>query len=358
MKVLIEQDSQPTGNIIYLKSIVDGDGNSVKIYLHNDNLVLHHGPSGITLQFSPAECLTFAGILMSHAHRIMLDLTEQDLPDKSPIGQYDMVLVRGGTFSMGDQFGEGYGDETPVHSVTLSDYYMGKYPVTFDEYDEFCAATGREKPDDNDWGSGRRPVINVDWYDAVEYCNWRSQKENLGAVYSIDKSRKDPNNQHSKDTKKWTVVANYDAKGYRLPTEAEWEYAAREGGKKVRFGNGKDIADPKEINFYEDVPPPYSIKGLDHSKTVEVGSLNSPNALGLYDMSGNVCEWCGDWYGEQYYADSAGARNPFGPDSGKFRVLRGGSWYYLPETCRVTSRHWFGPGFQFFAFGFRVARGC
>ncbi len=269
-----------------------------------------------------------------------------------------MVLVRGSTFTMGDQFEEGSSDENPTHSVTLSDFYIGKNEVTFEEFDAFCSATGREKPSDSDWGRGQRPVINVDWYDAVEYCTWLSQKQNLMPAYTIDKTRQDPNNSNTDDTKRWTVTSNWEAKGYRLPTEAEWEYAAREGGKKVRFGNGKDVADPKEINFDGDSnPQAYSIKGIDRAQTVAVGSLNSPNALGLHDMSGNVWEWCSDWYGDKYYAESGGTRNPSGPISGQYRVLRGGSWNRYPRDRRVADRGRIYPAYRNFTFGFRVARG-
>lgn len=265
----------------------------------------------------------------------------------------NMALVRGGTYMMG---GGGYTDEKP-HSVTLSDFYIGKFEVTFEEYDAFCNATGREKPEDSDWGRGRRPVINVDWYDAVEYCNWRSQQENLAPVYSIDKSRKDPNNLDSNDDEKWTIFVNSTAKGYRLPTEAEWEYAAREGGKKVRFGNGRDIINPSEINFDASASHKneYSVVGDCREKTVPVDDL-SANSLGLKHMSGNVWEWCSDWYVEKYYSESGVARNPDGPISGSSRVVRGGSFEDEPFACQATYRFnwmpWNGANF----IGFRVVR--
>ncbi len=255
----------------------------------------------------------------------------------------DMVLVKGGTFEMGNVMGDNVlfeFDEERVHSVTLSDFLIGKYAVTFEEYDAFCTATGKEKPDDVGWGRGRRPVINVSWEDAVAYCNWRSEKEGLTKVYTISGS---------------TVTANWQANGYRLPTEAEWEYAAREGGKKVRFGNGKDIADPKEVNFdgsakYKE---PYSVVGEFRGKTVPVGSLNSPNALGLHDMSGNVWEWCWDWYGDY---PAAAQTNPKGPNTGSFRVYRGGSRGSDPASVRVAYRNYVTPVYRINFLGFRLAR--
>lgn len=251
-----------------------------------------------------------------------------------------MLLVPGGTFEMGDVFDDGDAWEKPVHTVTLSDFYIGKTEVTFAEYDIFCSATGRKKPSDAGWGRGKRPVINVSWYDAVAYCNWLSERQKLKKVYTISKD---------------TVTADWSADGYRLPTEAEWEYAARSGGKRVRFGNGKDVADPSEINFAGSAPKTnYSRMGVFREKTVPVGSFQ-PNDLGLHDMTGNVWEWCWDWLGENYYTKSA-SDNPNGPSSGYRRVLRGGSWGNPPDNVRVAYRNGRDPSSGDFDYGFRIAR--
>jgi len=259
---------------------------------------------------------------------------------RTPAAPEFMVLVRGGTFEMGDVLGDGFDYDKPVHTVTLSDFYLGKTEVTFDEYDAYCTATGRDKPSDSGWGRGKRPAINVSWLDAVAYCNWLSERQGLKKVYTISGS---------------TVTADWSADGYRLPTEAEWEYAARGGGKRVRFGNGKDVADPAEINFdgSASYKTTYSRTGEHRSKTVPVGSLNSPNALGLHDMSGNVFEWCWDWYGT--YPTRA-ETNPTGPGSGSSRVVRGGSWTIGPAGVRVASRSSRAPAFRVPAIGFRLAR--
>jgi len=251
-----------------------------------------------------------------------------------------MVSIPGGTFQMGDVMGDKEQDYETVHSVTVSGFQLGAYEVTFEEYEVFCTATGKEKPSDSGWGRGRRPVINVSWEDVVAYCNWLSTQHGYQPVYTISGS---------------TVTANWNANGYRLPTEAEWEYAAREGGKKVRFGNGKDIADPKEINFdgSASYKKPYSVVGEYRKKTVPVGSLNSPNALGLHDMSGNVWEWCWDWYGS--YPTGA-QNNPKGADSGASRVLRGGGWLGNPRYCRAADRSHGTPTFRDYFIGFRLAR--
>lgn len=265
-----------------------------------------------------------------------------------------MVLVQGGTFQMGDALGDKERDDETVHSVTVSSFLLAKNELTFDEYDAFCKATGRELPSDSGWGRGKRPVINVDWYDAVEYCNWRSGQEGLQAVYTINKNSKDSQNSSANDSKKWLVTTNRTANGYRLPTEAEWEYAARAGGKKVRFGNGKDTADPKEINF--DASSAYkwpnSISGEYRQKTLPVGSF-FPNGLGLFDMSGNIKEWCGDWYGA--YPNSA-SNDPQGVLEGSNRVIRGGSWNYQPPSLRIANRYSFTPKLYSNSLGFRLAR--
>ncbi len=280
---------------------------------------------------------------------------------KTPPAHPDLVRVKGGTFDMGDLLGDGGNSEKPVHKVTLSDFYLSKYAVTFEEYDAFCDATGRKRVSDNNWGRGKRPVINVNWYDAVEYCNWRSQQENLQPVYNIEKRLIDPNNQNKADadSKRWYIQADWTATGYRLPTEAEWEYAAREGGKKVRFGTGKDIASPIEMNFdaRESYKQPYSIAGVYEGKTLPVGNFQ-PNALRLHEMSGNVWEWCWDWYGEDYYAEKGNNDNPRGSAQGQYRVVRGGSWYYLPQGCCAACRGRSSPNNHSSDCGFRLARHC
>ncbi len=251
-----------------------------------------------------------------------------------------MVLVDGGTFQMGDHFGEGGSDEIK-HTVTVNSFLLAKYELTFKEYDAFCEAMKLEKPSDVGWGRDTRPVINVSWLDAVEYCNWRSMEEGLTPAYTIQGEK---------------VTCNWSVNGYRLPTEAEWEYAARQKGQKVRFGNGKDIADTKEINLDGiHYSTSYSIEGIDRQKTVSVGSLNCPNSLGLHDMSGNVWEWCWDWYGSDYYINSP-AFSPKGPESGSDRVIRGGSWINYPASVRAADRYSYSPDYWFSTLGFRLAR--
>jgi formylglycine-generating enzyme required for sulfatase activity len=230
----------------------------------------------------------------------------------------EMVLVEAGSFQMGST--KGASDEQPVHTVHITrPFYIAKYVVTFEEYDRFCDATiGIKKPDDNGRGRGNLPVINVTWYDAVAYCNWLSEKEGLTTCYS---------------GKGKLTQCDFSANGYRLPTEAEWEYAAR-GGQKSQGYIYAGSDNPDDVAWY-----------ADHSggQMHPVGQ-KQPNELGLYDMSGNLFEWCWDWYDGDYYASSP-ASDPTGPPPPSTgvpwehnRVRRGGSWREDADSIRVTCR--------------------
>ncbi|MEM6376667.1 MAG: SUMF1/EgtB/PvdO family nonheme iron enzyme, partial [Bacteroidota bacterium] len=266
--------------------------------------------------------------------------------DSPGIPKPKMVTVPGGSFQMGDTFGDGSEDERPVHEVELNSFQMATTETTFEAYDLFCRATGRTLVSDIDWGRVQRPIINVSWYDAVEYCNWLSIQHGLQLVYRIDKTKKDPNNSSGLDDVKWTVQANWAANGYRLPTEAEWEYAAKGGPNQDSYRySGSDSLDV--VAWYT---------ANSDRKTHLVGQKQA-NSLGLYDLSGNVWEWCWDWYGEDYYQQNEGdKRNPRGPVSGDYRVVRGGSWYYSSNFCRCSDRSWINADFRDFYTGFRVLR--
>ncbi|MDK2944453.1 MAG: hypothetical protein PWQ24_1168 [Mesotoga sp.] len=246
----------------------------------------------------------------------------------------NLLLVEKGSFTMGDTWGGGDSDEKPTHKVTFTyNFYIGKYETTFDDYDAFCEATGKSSADDRNWGRGNRPVINVSWNDAIAYCNWMSDKEKLPKVYDSNGNLLDKNGSITTDPSK--VV------GYRLPTEAEWEYAAR-GGKKskgYRY-SGSDNVD--EVAWYDQ-----NSGGM----TQEVGK-KAPNELGIYDMSGNVWEWCSDWYGG--YSSSA-QTNPYN-NSGSDRVRRGGSWGNNATYSRVAARDCYSPAYAYDLLGFRICR--
>ncbi|MDZ7400911.1 MAG: SUMF1/EgtB/PvdO family nonheme iron enzyme [candidate division KSB1 bacterium] len=247
-------------------------------------------------------------------------VTAPSLPSSTPpativVNGIELVFIKGGTFDMGDTFNEGEGDEQPVHSVTVSDFYLGKTEVTQQQWVEIMGSNPSSFKGDN------LPVETVSWNDVQEFI--RKLNARTGG-------------------------------NFRLPTEAEWEYAAREGGKRVRFGNGKNIADPREINFDPSEKYSYSVAGVYRRQTTPVASF-APNALGLYDMSGNVWEWCADWYDENYYSKSP-PNNPTGPATGADRVIRGGSWSSYARYVRCADRDYYAPDHRYDYLGFRLCR--
>jgi sulfatase modifying factor 1 len=294
----------------------------------------------------------------------------------------DMELIQGGTFDMGDSFYERDQDERPVHTVTLDSFCMSNYEITNQQYCDYLNSAypaqikvdGGVVYDSNDtsnsypyystssaptslpsWGEysqidfsgsvfsvrtkgGRGmsndPVVVVSWYGAVAYCNWRSQQENWEQCY---------------DLTTWTC--DFSKIGFCLPTEAEWEYAARGGlsGKRYPWG---DTISRNEANYggweydpiwYDGIPP----------YTSPVGSY-PPNNYGLYDMAGNVSDFCYDWYDEFYY-DVSPTDNPTGPASGSWRINRGGTWYDATFHCRVAGRRATHPYSVSEYSGFRIA---
>jgi len=250
----------------------------------------------------------------------------------------NFILVPSGTFTMGSPANEaGRFDSEVQHHVSLSSFAISKYDVTFDEYDVYCQAMGAAKPDDNGWGRGSRPVINVSWENAVAYCNWRSQQEGRKPAYVIS----------GKDVS-WDRSAN----GYRLPTEAEWEYAAKGGPQASSLAVNAVYAGSANL----DKVAWYS--GNSGGQTHPVGQ-KAPNSLGLYDMAGNVWQWCWDLY-ESYSAGSQS--DPTGASSGAvfgtrgLRVLRGGSWGYDARNVRSANRDFRDrvPGFRSRTYGFRL----
>ncbi len=245
------------------------------------------------------------------------------------VGGIKPIQVQGGIFQMGSTDDDSDDNEKPVHSVTVYSFYIAETEVTFDQYDAYCEDTDINKPGDKEgWGRGSRPVINVSWYDAVKYCNWLSEKNNLTSVYTIS------------DT---SVTWNQSANGWRLPTEAEWEYAARGGNKTRNYKySGSNTVD--DVGWYS---------GISESKTHPVKGKDA-NELGLYDMSGNVYEWCWDWLGSYSSGDQT---NPTGGASSEsFRVLRGGSWLTDARPLRSANRSGHLPGDSGSNIGFRPVR--
>ncbi len=270
------------------------------------------------------------------------------LPAQQQQRLLDMVSVRGGTFLMGDCFGHGRADERPLHQVTVSDFLLSRFEVTVAQFREFVTDTGYRTSAERQGGwliwngvfwehrhnaswrkpyfpqTDRDPVVMVSWDDAVRFCNWLSRREGLAPVYTIGDE----------------VTADWGADGYRLPTEAEWEYAARSGGREVEYawargepqGNGADETVRQAFPAWPFATWPAYADG--YVTTAPVGSY-PPSALGLFDMGGNVWEWCNDWYVEYSAGDQV---DPRGPSSGTTRCLRGGSWSDEPAALRIAFR--------------------
>jgi len=222
-----------------------------------------------------------------------------------------MVVIPAGRFRMGDIQGGGSDDEKPVHRVSIKQFAMGKYEVTFAEYDKFAQAKGQEKPNDQGWGRGNRPVINVSWDDAVAYAEWLSQQT---------------------------------GKEYRLPTEAEWEYAAR-AGTDTKYWWGNDIGSNK-ANCSGDYC------GDRFEYTSPIGSFTA-NPFGLYDTAGNVWEWTCSEYENKY---SGKEKQCISKNRARQPVVRGGSWGDRPGGVRTAYRGRFSHGARSYDVGFRLAR--
>jgi len=221
----------------------------------------------------------------------------------------DMIRIERGSFIMGsnrDKY------EKPSHKVTIKyDFEIGKYAITFDEYDVYCEDTGERKPSDNGWGRGKRPVINVSWNDAKAYTQWLSQKT---------------------------------GKNYRLPTEAEWEFVAR-AGTTIKWSFGDNESDLVKYAWYNE---------NSNSKTHQVGTKKA-NPWGVYDMYGNVWEWCEDWYLDSYNSmpNDGSANHSQNKDA---KVLRGGSWDSFSFDSRSACRNYWNPTYRYDDSGFRLLR--
>ncbi|MEI7870427.1 MAG: formylglycine-generating enzyme family protein [Candidatus Methylumidiphilus sp.] len=226
-----------------------------------------------------------------------------------------MVWIPTGQFRMGDLTDKGEKDELPVHTVNITQAFaIGQYEVTFDEYDKFAKATQRKLPDDKGWGRGKRPVINISWNDAVAYAQWLSVQT---------------------------------GKPYRLPTEAEWEFAARAGTETdYWWGNelGKNRANCDGCGSQ-----------WDNKQTAPVGSFPA-NAWGLYDTAGNVWEWAQDCYHDNYKGSPTDG-TAWQQDECANRVLRGGSWSSSGRIVRSAYRGRLEPGGRNLFIGFRLALG-
>ncbi len=279
----------------------------------------------------------------------------------------EMILVKGGTFQMGnphtDKNRKGDDDERPVHKVKVGKFEISKYEITVKQYKEFIADKSYDefarfgvlhslppKPDSTWWQghpdselywkgqmnkwwgwNDNFPMFHVTWYQAVAYCNWLSQKTGLEKCYSINSEG--------------SVVCDYSKNGYRLPTEAEWEFAAR-GGKSNNTNQFSGSNNFNEVAWIDDNTLLRGPKPVGTKKA---------NELGIHDMSGNVWEWCNDYYSPYYYKNSP-EDNPINERPTGYRVIRGGSWHYKVGYATLTTRDGPKPGFTNYNYGFRVVR--
>ncbi len=227
---------------------------------------------------------------------------------KDSVTGMEFILVNGGCFQMGDSFGDGLPSEKPLHEVCVDSYYLGKYEVTQGQWKKIMG----ENPAHFKTCGDNCPVESVKWTDIQSYI---------------------------------AELNRLTGQTYRLPTEAEWEYAARDGGKSVKWAGTSSENKLGEYAWYD---------ANSDDKTHPVG-MKKANALGFYDMSGNVWEWTSDWYGEAYYQKNA-RDNPRGPDEGVNRVLRGGCWLDRAKDCRTAIRFNFNPEKGFKSIGFRLVR--
>ncbi len=226
-----------------------------------------------------------------------------------------MLEIPAGTFTMGDASEI----DAPVHEVTLSSFYIDAYLVTQAEYERVTGDNPAR------WKAPDNPVEQVRWSDAVRYCNKRSELEGLEPCYNLE-----------------TWACNFEADGYRLPTEAEWEYACRAGTSTPYFF-GSDASRLGEYAWFED----------NASGRPQPVGRKKPNPWGLYDICGNLWEWCNDYYQVDYYQQSPEG-NPQGPETGETKVLRGGAWKFSSESCRSAYRYNENPGYTDVCFGYDI----
>jgi formylglycine-generating enzyme len=276
-------------------------------------------------------------------------MNDHHLPQLGLAATYRLLHIPGGSFWLGSHKHEKDADESekPAHEIQLSDFYLGEYQVT----QEYWQALMGDNP--SRFKGERRPVEKVSWYDAAVFCNRLSLEVGLKPCYLVaNKKELVQNNkifgQAENGTwelpNKGSVILDPSTNGYRLPSEAEWEYAARGGtythAARMTYAGSENLA---QSGWYNE---------NSQNETKEVGLL-LPNALGLYDLSGNVWEWCGDWY-SGYPKERK--KDPQGPAEGRGRVLRGGSCFDRSRHCRVAYRHDYEPDYRYDYVGFRLAR--
>ena len=328
-----------TGNLLLSTNPVD---TKTEIYINNNFIKTVIGSVQVTDLFIGDYTLKCSA--SGHKNKVFrVSVVENEFKEFSIVLEeradvvIEMVFVEGGTFQMGSN--EGSHNEKPVHNVSVSSFYIGKYEVTQKEWVAVMGSNPsrfqRGKKIGGFLGIGGMkilnsdslPVENISWYDAVEFCNKLSEIEGFTPVYTINERN---------------VICDWNADGYRLPTEAEWEFAARGGNKSkgFKYSGSNNI---NEVAWY----------GANSGKITHIVGTKQPNELGLYDMSGNVWEWCWNWL-DPYTIDRK--TNPIGNDTGLNRIKRGGSNNQAIEYSTVSYRDSYNPVFVYKTFGFRPVR--
>jgi sulfatase modifying factor 1 len=245
-----------------------------------------------------------------------------------------MIKVEGGRFQMGtkDKNFVVYKDEIKQHEVTISSFEISKYEITVCQWKQFVKETKSKMPQKPTWEwKENYPINQITWEEAISFCNWLSKKEKLQPAYS----KNGPN-----------YVCDFNTNGYRLPTEAEWEYAAK-GGKLAQKTKYSGSDNPDEVSWNK----------TNSNNTPHTVGTKLPNKLGLYDMSGNVWEWCWDWYNKDFYKmKTQNTKNPIGPEMGEKRIVRGGSWDSVADGLRPENRLSTYPNKTHSFYGVRLAR--
>jgi sulfatase modifying factor 1 len=329
-----------TKNVEVLYDVSDADGDALTIGLEIS------GDGGLTYTI-PATALSGhsgSGVTSGVNRRIVwnagYDWNNQYVPNArarvtahdgtTPVPPSGMVYIPAGVFQMGDANSDGLLDALPLHNVTLNAFFMDRFECSREVWlatQSWSAGNGYDIPSGS-YAANAHPVQNISWYAMVKWCNARSEKEGLTPCYYTDNAQTLVYRTGSVNIT--NTMVKWSANGYRLPTEAEWEKAARGGTLGARYPWG-DTVDASHANYSGSGD---AFEGAS-TKTTPVGYYNGgqlpagvdmANGYGLYDMAGNVWEWCWDWYGSTYYADPAANNNPRGPTSGSRRVLRSGSW--------------------------------
>jgi formylglycine-generating enzyme required for sulfatase activity len=321
-------EGHKNGQFVFRKKILEKEGQE---FHKQEEVAWHNAKSMNTFEGYQEYLERFPkGIYHSEVFQAIAEIIKGSQSEQSNF-LVEEVFVKGGNYKMGCTSEQGKNcldHEKPVHSVTLDDFYIGKLPITNSQFGTFLNEVGIQVLEGSPWfdlsaskleeKSGKffpkkgfeiHPITGVNWFGAKAFCEWLSQKS---------------------------------SRSYRLPTEAEWEYAAR-GGQASQFYQYAGSNTAEDVAWYA---------SNIHQGTMPVGR-KKPNELGIHDMSGNAWEWCSDWYGPYTPEDQD---NPKGPDTGEYRVIRGGSWKNKVVSCRVSDRYYFNPKICYLSFGFRVVR--